>query len=104
LARLLSIRDLWLIKLIITQQVYPGFPRLRDKEADHIVDLATLTDFQFDVLSQLEGLPLEFLEGLKTLWKLTWMSRPTRCQDSIDLREDGLKLFGLEVINLLQVW
>lgn len=56
------------------------------------------------MLPQLEGLPLEFLEGLKTLGKLTWMSRPTRCQDRIDLREDGLKLFGLEVINLLQVW
>ena len=67
LTRLLSTRELWLIKLIITQQVYPGFPRLRDKEADHVVDLATLPDFQFDVLPQLQGLPLEFLEGVKTL-------------------------------------
>ena len=104
MARLLSTRELRLIELIITQQVYSGFPRLRDKEADHVVNLATLPDFQFDVLPQLQGLPLEFLEGVKTLGKLTWVSRPAWGQDRIDLREYGLKLLCLEVINLLQVW
>ena len=84
MALLLSIRELWLIKLIITQQVYPSFPRLRDKEADNVVDLASLPNFQFDVFPQLEGFPLEFLEGVKTLGKLTRVSRATRRQDGIN--------------------